>query len=138
MLKIALLVSIVGGGLISTVLYIIAYHRIAETFKELNRTDLFPKQESRLLYKSMIASIIVQIMLAISYTYFILYRILVIYNSVVISIFLWISVALLVATYVAQVIAFYRIGEDSLLIVENDPSPRYDKNLRKSFYSYSL
>ncbi len=130
MLKIALLVSIIAGGIISLVLYIIAYHRVAETFKELNKNELFPKQESRLVYKSFIASIITQIIFIIAYTFFIFDLL---YNSLIyamfydrfsltIVIFVGISIALMVATYIAQIFGFYRLGDDALLIVERQPS----------------
>ena len=132
MLKIALLVSIIAGGIIGLVLYIIAYHRVAETFKELNKNELFPKQESRLVYKSFIASIIAQIVFIIAYVFFIFDFL---YNSLIyayalfyyrfsltIVIFMGISIALMVATYIAQIFGFYRLGNDALLIVERQPS----------------
>jgi len=131
MLKIALLVSIIAGGIISLVVYIIAYHRVAETFKELNKNELFPKQESRLVYKSFIASIIAQIIFLIAYgififdmlNNFILYPLYSDdYFSLIALIFVGISSALMVATYIVQIIAFYRLGDDVLLIVERQPS----------------
>ena len=122
MLKIALLVSIVAGGIIGLVLYIIAYHRTAETFKELNKNELFPKQESRLVYKSFIASIIAQIIFMILYVFFILYSVFYYFSSVTFIIFFGISSALVVATYIAQILGFYRLSDDALLIVERQPS----------------
>ena len=130
MLKIALLVSIIAGGIISLVLYIIAYHRVAETFKELNKNELFPKQESRLVYKSFIASIIAQIIFIIAYSIFIFDLL---YNSIIYAlyddrfslisiIFVGISSALMIATYIVQILGFYRLGDDTLLIVERQPS----------------
>ncbi|MHA1622882.1 MAG: zinc ribbon domain-containing protein [Candidatus Heimdallarchaeaceae archaeon] len=131
MLKIALLVSIIAGGIISLVVYIIAYHRVAETFKELNKNELFPKQESRLVYKSFIASIIVQIMFLIAYGFLIIDMLCnpIIYAlhddyyfSLIAMIFVGISSVLMVAVYIVQILAFYRLGDDVLLIVERQPS----------------
>jgi len=131
MIKIALLVSIIAGGIISLVLYVIAYYRVAETFKELNKNELFPKKESRLLYKSFIASIFAQIIFLIAYVFFIFYLF---YNPIIFYLFydyylslatiiiVGISIALMIATYVAQILGFYRLGEDALLIVERQPS----------------
>ncbi len=131
MLKIALLVSIIAGGIISLVLYIIAYYRVAETFKELNKNELFLKQESRLVYKSFIASIIAQIVFLIAYGIFIFdmlnnFIIYTLYSddyfSLTALIFVGISSGLMVATYIVQIIAFYRLGDDVLLVVERQPS----------------
>ncbi len=122
MLKIALLVSIIVGGIISFVLYIIAYYRTAETFNELNKNELFPKQESRLVYKSFIASIIAQIIFLMSYAFFIFEKYFNDTFSVITIIFVGISSALLIATYIAKIFGFYRLGDDALLIVERQPS----------------
>ena len=126
MLKIALIVAIVTGGVVGIVLYIIACNRIAETFKELNYAGLYPKKEDRFLLYSVVAIGIVFFLIVATWSsmWFTMVNWHYMDLQLFITIFVSIAEFLLITGIIVHIIALTKFSNNTLLILEKEPSPR--------------
>ena len=126
MLKIALIVSVVTGGVIGVVLYAIVCRRITETFKELNSAGLYPKKEDSFLLGSAISIgvVFVLIVLAVFTLWISIWTFYSFDMEIAIAVVVSISDFLLIASITVHIFALKRFSEDILQIIEKEPSPR--------------
>ena len=126
MLKIALIVSVVTGGVIGVVLYAIVCRRITETFKELNSAGLYPKKEDSFLLGSAISIgvVFVLIVLAVFTLWISIWTFYSFDMEIAIAVVVSISDFLLIASITVHIFALKRFSDDILQIIEKEPSPR--------------
>ena len=113
-LKIGLILNLVG--LPGSILMIVAYFKIAESFDQLQKNRIFPKPGNKLILYSMLVSMVGAVSYSITIFYFMFS-----WDFVGPIILAVISGLILLGAIVINVKGFLELSKDALLIVEREP-----------------